>query len=103
MNGPSLIPRPRYEALDEHGRPLWRAARQIHELPWDARKPAIVEATRALETIMAMPARRMVPFGAPIYEAFMTRPVAKAHPQAKLLFTFGADLSLDLCASYARA
>lgn len=96
----TVTPRPQCEALDGQGLTYWRPARQIHELPWEARRPAIIEATRTLETMLAKPAKRDVPFGAPIYEAFMTRPLAKTHPQAKLLLTMGGDLSLDLCPSY---
>ena len=89
MTGSTVNPRPQCEALDAQGLAHWRPAHQIHELPWEARRPAIIEATRTLETMLAMPAKRHVPFGAPIYEAFMTRPLAKAHPQAKLLLTMG--------------
>lgn len=97
-----MITRPDYEALDAQGLPYVRPARTIHELPSpEDRMAACASATAVVERQLGQTATRRIPFGAPVYTAFMTRPEAKKHRDSALLLTLGCDLPLSLCPEYA--
>jgi hypothetical protein len=92
------ILRPSYEALDGTGRPYNRDARVIHELPTlQHRIEALADATALIVSLLGMPARHRINFGAPAYRAFMEYAEAKRHVHRELLLKHGSDLSLDLC------
>lgn len=93
--------RPPYAALDTSGSEYIRPARTISELPTaEERLAALAEATQSVAERLNLNAKDRIKFGTPLYEAFMTAPEASYHPMGNLLFTQGADISLDLCASY---
>lgn len=89
---------PLVEALDGEGRPYRREARSIGELPWESRKPALLDATHRIAAVLGMEAVRSIPFGCPVYRAFgLTRPAAKKHANASLLMISGCNLPLSFC------
>ena len=89
-----------YEALDGHGKPVMRKATVIGELPHELRKVACVDAAEGIGKAIGLAPRRSIPFGTPVYEAFgLTRPEAKAHPQAGLLLKLGCDVALSYCSN----
>lgn len=94
--------RPIYEALDRQGIPYLRPAEVVGELPHEARKNALIEATPSIAAKIGIEYVRPVNHGTPVFCAFenMTRNKAKQHPQAKLLLALGTDVSLDFCPSY---
>ncbi len=94
--------RPDYLALDSQGLEYLRKAREISELPTrEDRLAACVEAAAEIARQLGVAAPPAIKFGVPVFQSFgMTRPQAKNHPNAKLLLTPGADLSLDYCPSY---
>ncbi len=96
------LERPDYLALDSQGLEYLRKAREISELPTrEDRLAACVEAAAEIARQLGVAAPPAIKFGVPVFQSFgMTRPQAKNHPNAKLLLTPGADLSLDYCPSY---
>lgn len=87
-----------YEALDSAGKPVMREAQVIGELPHEARQAACADAAIGIGQVLGIAPIRPIPFGVPVYEAFgITRPEAKAHPQAKLLQTHGCAVALAHC------
>ncbi len=95
--------RPEYLALDNEGIEYSREARIIGELPLSLRHQALEEATERICELVGMQASGRIAFGSPVFCAFnsLNRNRAKAHSQSKLLLTFGDDIPLDLCATYA--
>jgi len=99
----ALTPRPLYEALDASGRPYWREAQVVHELPTSLdRRKALDEARGQVSGVLGLEASEPLPFGAPIWVAFMPMAMAKKHPMWTLLATRGENLSLDHCPGYQR-
>lgn len=90
-----------YLALNEHGNEYERAARVVGELPIELRNIALHEATLVISRICALKSIHTVDFGRPAFYAFagMNRQLAKKHPFAGLLLTYGDDMPLDLMGS----
>ncbi|UUZ66353.1 hypothetical protein LP417_35675 (plasmid) [Polaromonas sp. P1-6] len=88
---------PEYEALDDAGFPYLRPARLIDELPISQRAAALELATEKMSQLLGIPANRTIPFGAPVYVAFMSRPEAKKHSQSVHLLRLGESIPLTFC------
>jgi hypothetical protein len=97
-----FMDRPSYQALNGEGLEYRRPALVIGELPWEARAAALDEATTSIARALNLTPQKAIPFGAPLFTAFvgMTRPIAKRHARSALLLTKGDDVPLDYCASY---
>ena len=94
MDSPSL-----YEALDSSGRPYWRPARTIGELPTcKERLKSCMTATLNIEQLTGLRATHHIKFGPAVYTSFgLTLGEAKRHPYAAILLTRGDCLSLAFC------
>lgn len=94
--------RPDYQALNTKGLEFTRQALVVGELPSEQRMAALEEAGPVIAKRTGLKLSKRLPFGSPIFTAFegMNRPRAKNHQYAKLLLTYGEDLSLDFCHSY---
>lgn len=93
--------RPYYEALGELGFPSVRLARVIGELKHALSRQALDDALPSVEQALGLKAKEPLHYGWPIYESFgLKRAEATANPQADLLITSGANLSLDFVPRY---
>lgn len=101
-NAVAARPRPLYEALDAGGRPYVREARTVHELPTPLdRRQALIEALGPVAAEIGLQPVGQLPFGAPLWAAFLPEALAKKHASWPFLATRGENLSLDFCPSYA--
>lgn len=91
------------EAIDKQGLPYEREALTVGELPSQQVRHALDSAKPALEAAVGLPVVAQIKFGVPLHNAFgMTRAQAKNHPQRDLVLKNGFELSLDLCAAFAK-
>lgn len=78
--------------------PYIRKAQLIHELPTpQERLEALAAATASIGQMLGATPRQRIPFGAPVYTAFMEYREAKLHPEGVMLFKRGDELPLSLC------
>jgi hypothetical protein len=88
-----------YEALDKNGKPYWRKALIIGEMPCNLRREALDNAAKIIQKIIRQRHQKLS-FGLPIFWSLnMTLSQAKAHPQSEILLKTGYELPISLLAS----